>query len=117
MKKLLLTTIAALLLATGTAHATEILIAAMYESETDEIRDVSLHQTNLKNGVCVGLVNRFTEQAKNGLPITLTLPAPTFTGIVLAAFCIMPDGSLGARFCADGKQEVCAVVDKRFKHP
>jgi hypothetical protein len=94
MKRLLLVTVAALFLATGTAHATEILIAAM----VDDHGLKTLHQINLKDNFCVGLVNRFAEQSKNGLPVTLTLPEPDFTGRVLEAYCVMPNGSIGATY-------------------
>jgi len=94
MKKALLACIAVLFLATGTAHAAETLITVMY----DEAGKNSIHKINLKDGYCVELVTKFTEQAKNGLPVTLTLPAPTFTGTVIDAYCVMPDGSIGAKF-------------------
>jgi len=94
MKKVLLTGVAALFLATGTAHAAEILIVAM----VDDHGLTSGHQISLKNTFCVTIVNRFTEQAKNWLPVTLTLPEPDFTGRVLEAYCVMPDGSIGAHY-------------------
>jgi hypothetical protein len=98
--KLILTGIAALFLATGAfmvlrpAQATEVLIAAM----VDDHGLTSGHQVNLKDTFCVSLVNRFIEQAKNGRPVTLTLPEPDFTGRVLEAYCVMPDGSIGAKY-------------------
>jgi hypothetical protein len=96
MKKLLLASIAALFLATGTAHAAEVLITVMQ----DEAGRHSIHQVSLKDGYCVELVTRFNKQAKNGLPVTLTLPEPDFTGVVIEAHCVMPDGSAGAEFKA-----------------
>jgi hypothetical protein len=94
MKRLFLTGVAALFLATGTAHASEILIALMVDDHG--LRTV--HQVSLKNSFCVTLVNRFVEQSKNGSPVTLTLPEPDFTGRVLEASCVMPDGSIGAQY-------------------
>src|SRR6516162_9960814 len=76
------------------AQAAEILIAAM----VDNHGLTSGHQVNLKDTVFVSLVNKFIEQAKNGLPVTLTLPEPDFTGRVLEAYCAMPDGSIGAKY-------------------
>jgi hypothetical protein len=35
----------------------------------------------------------FREQAKNNRPIWLTLLLPDYTGMVIEAYCIMPDGS------------------------
>ena len=58
----------------------------------------SIRTMNLKNTTCVSLVNKFTEQAKNGLPVMLTLPEPAFTGQVFMALCIMPSGCIGATF-------------------
>jgi hypothetical protein len=92
----LLAGIAALLLATGTAHAGETLLAVML----DDAGRRSGHQVYLKDGFCVELVTRFGKQAKNGLPVTLTLPLPDFTGIVIEAYCVMQDGSIGAKFKA-----------------
>jgi hypothetical protein len=94
VKKALLTGVAALLLATGAAHAAEILITLMH----DEAGRRSIHQVSLNDGYCVELVTRFGKQAKNGLPVTLTLPEPDFTGVVIEAYCVMPDGSTGAKF-------------------
>jgi hypothetical protein len=79
-----------------TAHGAELLIALMQ----DEAGRRTIHQASLKDGYCVELVTRFGKQAKNGLPVTLTLPEPDFTGIVVEAYCVMPDGSTGARFKA-----------------
>jgi hypothetical protein len=96
MRKLFLLSVAALFLVTGTAHAAEILISLMH----DESGRRSIHQVSLKDGYCVELVTRFGKQAKNGLPVTLTLPEPDFTGVVIEAYCVMPDGSTGAKFKA-----------------
>jgi mevalonate kinase len=79
------------------ARATEILFAVM----NDSAGKTSIHQVNLRDGYCVALVNKFNEQAKqNTTPITLTLPSPTFTGTVIEAYCIMPDGSTNPTFKA-----------------
>jgi len=94
VKKALLIGIAALSLLPGTAHAAEILITLMH----DEAGRRSIHQVSLNDGYCVELVTRFGKQAKNGLPVTLTLPEPDFTGVVIEAYCVMPDGSTGAKF-------------------
>src|SRR5215510_10574110 len=95
MKKLLLAGVAALsVLGASAAHATEILIAAMVDNHGLQ----SIHKVSLKDTFCVTLVSRFTEQSTNGLPVTLTLPEPDFTGRVLEAACIMPDGSVGAKY-------------------
>jgi len=80
--------------ASSGAHAAEILIAYM----ADDHGLKTIHKVSLKDTFCVTLVNRFTEQSKNGLPVTLTLPEPDFTGRVLEAACIMPDGSVGAKY-------------------
>jgi len=71
------------------ARATEVLIAVM----NDEAGKTTIHQVNLKDTYCVTLINKFKEQAKNSNPISLTLPNPDFTGTVIEAYCIMPDGS------------------------
>jgi hypothetical protein len=92
--KLLLTSIVALFLTTGAVHANEILIVAMVDNHGLK----SVHKVILKDSFCVLYVNRFVEQSKNGSPVTLTLPEPDFTGRVLEAHCIMPDGSIGARY-------------------
>jgi hypothetical protein len=95
VKKLLLSGIATLsVLNASAAHATEILIAVMVDNHGLK----TTHQTNLKDSFCVSLVNRFAEQSKNGLPVTLTLPEPDFTGRVLEAYCVMPDASIGAKY-------------------
>ena len=78
------------------ARATEVLIAVM----NDDAGKTTIHQVNLKDTYCVALVNKFHEDAKNGKPITLTLPNPTFTGIVVEAHCVMPDGSIKPTFKA-----------------
>jgi hypothetical protein len=97
MKKMLLIGVAALsVLSASAAHAAEILIALMH----DEAGKRSIHQASLKDGYCVELVTSFGKQAKNGLPVTLTLPAPDFTGVVIEAHCVMPGGSTGAKFKA-----------------
>ena len=71
------------------AHATEILLAVMHESG----KKPELHKVNLKDGACIQLLANFREQAKNNRPIWLTLPQPDYTGMVIEAYCIMPDGS------------------------
>ena len=93
-KTLLLAGAALWILYASTAHAAEILIAAMVDSHGI----TSGHQVNLKDTFCVALVNKFIEQSKTGLPVTLTLPEPDFTGRVLEAYCVMPDGSIGAKY-------------------
>ena len=73
------------------ARATEVLIAVM----NDDAGKTTIHQVNVKDGYCVGLLKKFTEDAKNGKPITLTIEAPPkSTGIVVEAHCVMPDGSI-----------------------
>jgi hypothetical protein len=73
------------------ARAAEILLAEI----SDEAGKVTVHQVNLKDGYCVSLLKKFTEDAKNGKPITLTIEAPPkSTGIVVEAHCVMPDGSI-----------------------
>jgi hypothetical protein len=95
MRKMLLAGVAALsVLSASAAHAAEILIAAMIDNHGK----TSGHQVTLKDTFCVILVNRFIEQAKNGQPVLLTLPEPDFTGRVLEAYCVMPDGSIGAKY-------------------
>jgi len=91
MKKLLLAGVAALsvLCAAPGAHATETLLAVMRANNGK----LELHQANLKDGFCTQLLANFEEQAKNDQPIWLTLPAPDFTGMVIEAHCVMPDGS------------------------
>jgi hypothetical protein len=95
MRKLPLTSIAALLLATGAAHTAEIIVTVMQ----DTAGKMSIHHQALKDGACVQLVTRFGEQAKNGSPVMLTFESPPqFTGKVVEAYCVMPDGSIGAKF-------------------
>jgi hypothetical protein len=79
------------------ARATEILFAVM----NDSAGKAAVHTINLKDGYCVALVKKFIEDAKKGTtPITLTLPNPTFTGTVMEAHCVMPDGSINPTFKA-----------------
>jgi hypothetical protein len=47
----------------------------------------------LIDGACTQLLTDFREQAKNDRPIWLTLPQPDFTGTVIEAHCVMPDGA------------------------
>ena len=89
MKRTLLAGIAALSVLGASAHAAEILIAVMVDNHGLK----TTHQTNLKDSFCVSLV-----KSKNGLPVTLTLPEPDFTGRVLEAYCVMPDASIGAKY-------------------
>ena|SRR5215472_3752779 len=89
MKKPLLTGIAALFLTTGTVHASEILLAVMLNDKNAP----ELHKITLIDGACTKLLCDFQEQAQNNRPIWLTLPGPTFTGRIVEAHCIMPDGS------------------------
>jgi hypothetical protein len=84
-------------LATGAAHPAEIFVAVMQ----DTAGKTSIHHQSLKDGACVQLLTRFGEQAKNGLPIMLTFEeSPQFTGKVVEAHCVMPDGSVSVKFSA-----------------
>jgi hypothetical protein len=100
MTKKLLATVAVLgglMTYANAALSAEILFAVM----SDEAGKVAVHTVNLKDGYCVALVKKFIEDAKKGTtPITLTLPNPTFTGTVIEAYCVMPDGSTNPTFKA-----------------
>jgi hypothetical protein len=71
------------------ANAAEVLLAVLQDKEGK----TSLHKITLIDGACIQLLTNFREQAKNDRPIWLTLPQPDFTGMVIEAHCIMPDGS------------------------
>jgi hypothetical protein len=77
------------LIIAGRAHANEVLIAVL-RAENGELQ---IHQVTLIDNACVGLLASFREKQENHRPIWLTLPNPEFNGMVIEAYCVMPDGS------------------------
>jgi hypothetical protein len=65
------------------------IIAVMQDKKGEK----SLHRVTLIDGACIQLLTNFRKQAENNRPIWLTLPKPDFTGMVIEAHCVMPDGS------------------------
>jgi hypothetical protein len=89
MKKILLAGVAALLLATGTAHAVDILIVVL--EKTDNGTD-GLHQTQVQD--CKQFLQTVRQKMKARQTVRLTIIAePEVTGDVRHAVCIYPDGS------------------------
>jgi len=105
MKKLLLTTLAALLLATGTAHAAEVkkdLLMVVLKEDGD---GTSLHQQLTSD--CQQFLNAFRQLKKNGIAGRLRfLSPPVVNGEVLKAYCIHPDGSI-EHGGEDTQYEIC----------
>jgi len=97
MKKLLLSSVAALsVLNASAASARDLLLAVIQGKDGKPQAHYQLIQ-----GECALLITKFREQAQRGLPIVLTFEAPPkVTGKVLEAVCILPDGSIGERFKA-----------------
>src|SRR5262245_43432716 len=93
MKKLLLTSIAALFLATGTADAAEkdLLVVVLKEADGK----TSMHHQLSPN--CMSFLATVSQQMREKQKVFLTFETPPkVTGQVLMAYCIHPDGSKSA---------------------
>jgi hypothetical protein len=92
MKKTLLSGVAALLLATGTAHAAETKDMLMVVLKEDDGKK-SIHYQMSSD--CQKFLSTFRQQKKKGIPVRLKfLAPPEVNGEVIAAYCIHPDGSI-----------------------
>ena len=92
MRKIFLTGIAVLFLATGTAHAEQDLLVVVLKEANGK---TSLHHQLSQN--CMAFLATFTKKMQEKERVFLTFEAPPkVTGEVLMAYCIHPDGSKSA---------------------
>ena len=90
-----LTGIAALFLATGTAHADEVnkdLLMVLLKEDAVYGGGTSLHYQPSQD--CQKFLNSFRQLRKKGIAVRLKFFDPEVNGEVLKAYCIHPDGSI-----------------------
>src|SRR5262245_10948007 len=90
MRKLLTLTAALVMLSATAAQAVDIFMAKMQSADGQ----VTVHQQTVAHENCLKLLDQFRQLQAEGEPFMLTLLDPTFTGIVLAPFCVERDGRI-----------------------